>query len=412
MAGEMIAPDDYNGLTELKASLPASTYYDPERFERELKALWYRNWIYVCRASEIAEPRSYVTDTIGTQPVLLVRGEDGVIRGFFNTCRHRGSVLCTEHKGTLKGRLIVCPYHAWSFDLEGALRRSPTLRAPDGFERADHGLLPIAVHEWRGFVFVNLAGAEATDFMKSFRREPTALDNWPLEDLVVGHRFEKEVACNWKIFWENYSECLHCPGVHPELCDLVPIYSRAIMDEKDDPDWAAHRQAGDPALAGPRYEGGLKTGAETWAMDGRAHGVALQGLSEADKAAGMTFVTLLPSFFAVGHVDYARAVSLRPLGPERTLLTAEWLFMKETLADPQFDMANVVEFAKIVLGQDAMACELNQKGLRAEAFKNGVLFPEEYYVHQVQEWVRRGMGEAPQIEGDAEGGYLSLGPKD
>ena len=137
----------------------------------------------------------------------------------------------------------------------------------------------------------------------------------------------KLMNCNWKIFWENFNECLHCPGVHKHLSQLVPIYGRGLMARHDDPDWQRH--ADNDA---PEFSGGLKRGAETWSEDGRAHGPKFAGLSESERAAGQTYATHLPSMFVVGHVDYVRTVSLRPVGPEQTELTAEWLFAPEALA--------------------------------------------------------------------------------
>ncbi len=145
--------------------------------------------------------------------------------------------------------------------------------------------------------------------------------------------------CNWKIFWENFNECLHCPGVHKDLSRLVPIYGRGLMGRHDDPDWARH--ADNDA---PEFSGGLRAGAETWSRDGQAHGPVFAGLTPAERAAGQTYATSLPSMFIVGHVDYVRTVRLVPLGPEQTELTAEWLFPPEALAAPQADIDNIVAF--------------------------------------------------------------------
>ena len=131
------------------------------------------------------------------------------------------------------------------------------------------------------------------------------MSNWPLEDLVSGHVFTKVMNCNWKIFWENFNECLHCPGVHKHLSHLVPIYGRGLMARHDDPDWAKH--ADNDA---PEFSGRLRDGAETWSEDGRSHGPQFQNLTEAERAAGQTYAPNLPSMFIVGHVDYVRTVRL------------------------------------------------------------------------------------------------------
>lgn len=373
----------YNGLDQAEATLPSSTYVDAAHHARELDAIWYRHWIHVCRSSDLDGPRAYRTVRIGTQDILLVRDEDGALRGFHNTCRHRGSELCAEGQGRLKGRLIVCPYHSWSYSLQGDLIRVPSKVLPDGFDRADHPLYPVSVREWRGFVFVNLAAEPVASLEDTFDPASGDLANWPLEDLVVGHRFVKLMKCNWKIFWENFNECLHCPNVHPELSKLVPIYGRGLMARHDDPDWARH--ADNDA---PEFSGGLRPGAETWSADGQAHGPFLPGLTAAEKAAGQTYAMHLPSMFVVGHVDYVRSVRLRPVGPEETELTAEWLFLPEQLASGTVDVDNIVSFGKLVLEQDAGICEINQRGLHSIRHEHGVLMPEEYDLHRFHQWVR------------------------
>lgn len=375
--------EPYNGLRRAEGTLPSSAYFDPANHQRELEAIWYRNWIHVCRASDLDGSRAYRTVQLGTQSILLLRDEAGTLKAYHNTCRHRGSELCAEGEGRLKGRLLVCPYHSWSYSLQGELIRVPSKVLPEGFDRADFPLYKVAVAEWRGFVFINLAADPAGSVAGTFDPASADLANWPLEELVVGHRFVKLMKCNWKIFWENFNECLHCPNVHPELSKLVPIYGRGLMARHDDPEWARH--ADNDA---PEFSGRLRAGAETWSTDGQAHGPVFAGLTDAERAAGQTYATHLPSMFVVGHVDYVRSVRLRPVGPEETELTAEWLFRQEDLAEGGVDIDNIVGFGKLVLEQDAGVCEINQRGLHSIRHARGVLMPEEYDLHRFHDWVR------------------------
>ena len=135
----------------------------------------------------------------------------------------------------------------------------------------------------------------------------------------------------------------------------------------------------------------LAAGARTWTVDGKPCGPEFPNLSADQRRAGHTFVTLAPTMYIVAHVDYVRAVSLRPLGPERTELRAEWLFPAATPRAPDFDLANVVDFATTVMRQDGAACEMNQRGLRSDKFAHGTLMPQEFDVFGFQEWVRRQM---------------------
>ncbi len=370
----------YNGLDRAFPTLPASSYFEEAAYRKDLEAIWYRRWVHVCRDSDIAEPLAYRVFTIGDQEILVVRDETGTLRAFHNTCRHRGSQLCAAASGRLKARLLTCPYHAWSYSLRGDLVRVPSKTLPEGFDKADFPLHAVSLSVWRGLVFVNLDPAAGDTLTDTFDRDSADLTNWPLESLVTGHVFRKVMNCNWKIFWDNFNECLHCPGVHKHLSQLVPIYGRGMMARQDDPDWARH--ADNDA---PEFSGRLRTGAETWSADGHAHGPQFAGLTDAERAAGQSYAMNLPSMFIVGHVDYVRTVRLLPLGPERTELTAEWLFPEIPAADA---LDNIVSFGIQVLEEDAGVCEINQKGLHSRRFEAGVLMPEEYELYRFHQWVR------------------------
>jgi Rieske 2Fe-2S family protein len=338
--------------------------------------------VYVGRTSDLARARAFRTFELGDQRILLVRDDQGVLQGFHNTCRHRGAALCRESDGLLRTGAIICPYHAWVYNLQGDLLRTSSKAHASGFDMADFPLYKISVKEWNGFIFVALTD-HSPPFEKIFDLPLNRLDAWPLEELVVGHVLLKTIQSNWKIFWENYNECLHCPGVHPQLSQLVPIYGRGLLEERDDPEWCAHAADTDP-----KFKGGLRSGAATWSLDGKTTGIPFPGLSDADRNAGHIYMTSLPSVFLVGHVDYVRVVRLLPLGPERTELRVEYLFSPQTLADPRFDLRNVVDFTNRVMTEDAQVCELNQLGLRAGPHVRGVVMPEEYVVRQFHEWLR------------------------
>ncbi|HEY2807468.1 MAG TPA: aromatic ring-hydroxylating dioxygenase subunit alpha [Steroidobacteraceae bacterium] len=372
----------YLGLTRSVAALPAADYFDAVHYQRELSQIWYRNWLYVGRSSEVREARSFRIFTVGDQSVLLVRAEDQVLRAFYNTCRHRGAALCQGTYGRLPAAGIVCPYHAWRYNLRGDLVRTTSRQHADDFDPGAFSLYGLPVTEWNGCIFVALT-QKPPPFEKSFDLPIDRLDAWRMGTLVVGHRSRKVIECNWKIFWENYNECLHCPGVHPQLAQLVPLFGRALLEPKDDPQWQDHAADKDP-----RYAGGLRPGATSWTLDGNPVGVPFPNLTDEDRKSGHLYLTGLPSIFIVAHLDYMRIVRLLPLGPERTEMSIEFLFLPETLADPQRDISGAVEFTQIVMGEDAQICELNQRGLHALAHQGGVLMPEEYVIQQFQAWIR------------------------
>jgi len=374
--------EDFDGLTETVATLPGAAYWDDGWYRRELNQIFYSGWLYLCHASSLIEPRAFRSFTIGTQGIFLVRDEDGTLRGFHNSCRHRGSILCQEAQGKLKTRSIRCPYHQWAYGLDGRLLATTSLAEAPDFNKADYPLHPVAVREWRGCVFVCLADTPPK-LEDSFDRGSDRIDNWPLESLKVGHTWRKKMQCNWKVFWENFNECLHCPNIHPELCDLVPIYKRRISGPRDDPDWSQHKS--DPDA---RYRGGLRPGAESWSCDGTALPDGFKTLTQAEKDRGQVYFISLPSVFIAGHRDYMRTVRVLPTGPEETEIEVEWLFLPETLERPDFRLENITDFAIMVMDQDAKASELNQKGLRSMRYDHGVLMPEEQYVKSFHDWIR------------------------
>lgn len=366
-------------LPHCEPSLPAAAYFDPEWYRREQQQIWGRNWVYSGRVNDLP-PMTMRRIEIAGQNLILVRDREGAITAFHNTCRHRGSELCSENEKKLSSRLISCPYHQWSYDLGGGLVRTPFVSITPDFRKEDFSLYSVHVKLWNGFIYLSLAD-DPPDFSAAPDLGVHVLDNWPAESLVTGHTMVKEIACNWKVFWENYNECLHCPGIHPELSAAVPIYSKGYMAPNEAPDWTPDQAA----------EHTLREGAMTWSMNGRACGPEFPNLTQAERDAGQTFVTLLPTMFIVAHVDYIRAVSLKPIGPERTELRAEWLFPAETLASPDFDLGNVVDFATLVMSQDGAACEMNQRGLKSSKFSGGILMPQEFEVYRFQQWINEKM---------------------
>lgn len=366
-------------LDHCPATLPASAYTDADWYRREQSAIWRRSWVTVGRRDAFA-PGTMSLRRVGGVEVVVLCAPDGGMRAFHNTCRHRGAALCVKQQEPYNGRLIRCPYHAWAYDGQGNLVSTAFATPTGDFDKAEHGLFPVALRDWNGFVFLCL-----DDTPPEFAPDMglAALDNWPMQDLVTGHSLEKDLDCNWKIFWENYNECLHCPGIHPELSDMVPVYREGVMSGPERKGW----KPGDPTVPA------LKEGARSWTMSGQACGPEFPDLTDAERATAYNFVTIYPSMFVVAHVDYVRAVTVEPLGPERTRLRADWLFLPQTLARPGFDLADVTEFATLVLEQDGRACEINQRGLRSPRFDKGRLMPQEFDIHRFHGWVLERMGQ-------------------
>jgi len=360
-------------LAHCPDGLPRAAYLDADWFAREMTTIFARHWVMVGRLKDIA-PGTMRRVRVGAAEVVLCRSAEGDLSAFHNQCRHRGAELCRGEVEPL-GRLLSCPYHAWAYAVQdGRLVSTAFAKPTDDFLPGEHGLLPLALKVWAGFVLLSAADTPP-DICSDVPL--TTLDNWPMEHLVTGHRHSVELACNWKVFWENYSECLHCPGIHPELSDLVPVYRKGLMAAPEALGWTPDA----------REEAHLKPGSDSWTLTGTPCGPVFAGLSAKERAAGHSFVTLWPSAYVVAHVDYVRAVRLIPVAPERTRLIAEWYFAPETLARPGFDAAEVAAFAKIVLAQDTEAAEMTQRGMTSPTFIQARLMPEEYEIHRFQQWI-------------------------
>ncbi|MDA9121894.1 aromatic ring-hydroxylating dioxygenase subunit alpha [Paracoccaceae bacterium] len=380
----MSLSDDGNALSESVQSLPSNWYYDDKFYKKELSSIWSKNWIYACHSNSLDGPRAYQTIKIGTQSIIVLRDRNGDLRAYYNTCRHRGSALCQEKTGKLKTPVFLCPYHQWSYSLEdGRLIKTSSFENPDNFIKEDYGLFKVKLQEWRGCIFINLDEESEWDIENLFQRSANELKRFPIEDMKVGSVWEKTIKCNWKSFWENFNECLHCPNVHPELSKLVPLFSKRIINSKDLPDWREKASSEDP-----KDKGGLREGAETWSFDGSAQGRIIKTLSSSDIARGQLYASSWPSVFIGGYADHVRIVRILPVGPEELELSVEWLFEENTLNDPSYDIQNVIEFAKLVMMQDGKACEINQLGMHSKAFEHGILMPEEYLLKRFQDWIR------------------------
>ena len=361
-----------------RETLPAHWFRDPEQYRREVQAIWRREWICVGRVEDWPQSGDFQRLGIGGAQIIVTRAEDGALHAFHNTCRHRGSLLCESDAGRFEQGRIVCPYHAWTYALSGELLRAPRTTQEDGLRLQDFPLYRVALASWRGFVFVNLAEEPAISFEAFLAGEADRLAAWPLEDLRRVHRARQRLACNWKIFWENYLECYHCPTVHPELVRLVPVYRTGFMEYAD-----AGLQP-DPA----RPTAMLRPGAVTWSSDGSATLPWFEGLGPADAERGMTFATWPPTMFVVAHVDYVRSVRVLPLGPEETELTVDWYVHRDLLDHPALNVGQLTAFASQVVAEDARACELNQAGLRCGRHERGVLLEVEDCVYDFEQWVR------------------------
>jgi Rieske 2Fe-2S family protein len=349
--------------------LPGRDYHDAAVWRREQDTVFQRTWFCVGRAEELPNPGDYVARDVAGEGVLAVRGKDGAIRAFYNVCRHRGSVICDEGAGHTKGAFL-CPYHNWAYDLEGNLVGTPNVRAGEDFDRGAYPLRAVACDVWEGFVFVHL-GPEPRPLLDQLAEEPDGpldYDRYRVGDLRVAHRIVYEVEANWKIVHDNYNECLHCPGVHPELSSLVPMFRKGMVFDPERPDLGAT----------------LGEGFSTFTMTGSSSLPVLPGLTELDLRTywGYSiFPNVMMNLVSTGAMVY----TLYPRSASHTTIVSEYLFRPETVDDPAFDCTDMVEFLDLVSVQDWAVCERAQRGVASRGFVRGVYPPQDALLHRFAE---------------------------
>lgn len=345
-------------------TLPRRVYTDPAIFALEGRGLFGRMWLCIGREEDLQEVGSYFTHDIGAERLLVVRGDDGVLRAFFNVCRHRGARLVEEPCGRLRGA-IACPYHAWTYGLDGRLLRAP--RAEAGFRVEEFPLIQARLETFGGFVFVSL-DRNAPPLAEALADLPD-LGRYRVAELRRAKRVEYTVEANWKVIAENFSECYHCPLVHPQLHRISDITS-------------GYAQFGRSFNGGPMQ---LRDGFTTMSTSGVTALPTLPGLGEADHRL-VNYYLVYPSLMLGLHPQYVLVHQAWPLAPDRTRVICDWLFRPETVAAPGFDAADMVEFWDLTNRQDWALCERVQRGAASAGYVPGPYHPAEACVHAFDKW--------------------------
>lgn len=363
-------------------TLPGEMFTSSEVYARERERIFEARWLYAGHVSQLATPGAYFLFEHEHESVIVLHGRDGAIAAHHNLCRHRGSRLCLEASGRLGGA-IQCPYHAWTYELDGALRAAPNMGDVAGFERAEHGLLPCPLREWQGLLFVHL-GDSPPPFEEAVAPFVGRVERWRIGELVAVHRTVYEVAANWKLFFHNYSECYHCPTVHPHLNKLTPY--RNTTNDLDE----------GSVLGGPMW---MTHGDGSMTVGGERCAPLLPGLGEADRG-HVRYYTVFPSMFLSLHPDYVLIHRAQPLGPERTRIVCDWLFHPEAVAAPGFDPAPAIEFWDLTNRQDWELCANAHLGIASRAYRPGPYSELESQLAAFDREYLRAMGwsEPPALE--------------
>ncbi len=383
-----------NGQSTLQKSLPSFFYTSSEIFERERKLIFSREWFCAGREEELPAPGNHIVLEVAGESILAVRTASGVLRAYYNVCRHRGARLCATPSdsdwnvnltgGVMSSGVIRCPYHQWTYNLDGELIAAPFLNAAEGFCREDFSLYPVGLDAWGGFFFLNLNPATASEKRSTVRAqlgpafERTA--RYPLDALRTGHSISYAVAANWKVLMENYNECYHCGGVHPELCEIVPEFKQAGGSNLDWEKGIPHRQ-----------------GAYTFTKTGTTNRAPFPGLSDEEKVrhkGELSFPNLMLSLAS----DHVAAFLLWPVAPNLTRVDCRFLFYPEEMVKPDFSPCDAVELWDLVNRQDWAICERVQKGISSRVHKFGFYAPMEDPSLDIRNYVIERLGPVQSLD--------------
>ena len=373
----------------LERSLPGPSFTTEAGFAREREAVLFADWFCVGREESLAGPGDYLTADVAGESILVLRtgGPGNALAGFYNLCRHRGSRLVPVAgsqpagdgaRSGCTGTAIRCPYHGWTYGLDGSLRSAPFLPGLRRY-RGQLGLHPVAVTTWGGFVFARLepGGGPLADQLNG---ADARLAAYPLTELRSAHRIAYRVAANWKVICENYNECYHCGPVHPELCDLIPAFRRGGGDL----DWdagIAHRD-----------------GTYTFTLTGTTRRAPFPGLPGSDITRHRGEL-ILPNLMLSLSADHVAAFTLWPHDAGHTTVLCDFLFHPAEIARDDFDPSDATGFWDLVNRQDWSVCEQVQDGMGSRKFTVGYLAPMEQPSADVSRYVTRRLGARRPADG-------------
>lgn len=340
-------------------TLPGRYYTAPEVMAEEGERIFRSRWVCAGRAAAVAEPGDYLLVEIAGESVIVLRDRAGELRALYNVCRHRGTRLIEEPRGRLS-ETIQCPYHAWTYGLDGRLVGAPHMQEVEGFDKGDYRLHSVALDIWEGFLFVNL-GAEPEPLDRAFAPLVGRFARFNLAALRAVRHTEYDVRANWKLILQNYSECLHCPTIHPELSTKLPYTSGA-----------------NDLVEGPFLGGYMEIRApnESATMSGRVCGLPLGDLGAEDRGRAY-YYTIFPTMMLSLHPDYAVFYTVWPRMPNESRVACEWMVHPDSPVSPGYNIQDAEEFWDRTNRQDWHICERAQLGVSSRVYQPGPYSPRE-----------------------------------
>jgi glycine betaine catabolism A len=357
-------------------ALEREFYCSQEEFQVDLDMIWYRDWLFVGHDCEVPNPGDYFTVQVGEYPVVVVRDRDGTLNAFHNSCRHRGSRICSEERGSAKR--LVCPYHQWTYHLDGRLFAARDMGPT--FDKSQHGLHRVHCESVGGYVWICLAKA-APDFAPIRKHlEPYFLPH-NLKNSKIAFETSIVEKANWKLVWENNRECYHCSANHPELIRTFPETPTitGVLGAESNPyitqKWTHWESLGLPSRFHLSDNGQYRTarmplveGMVAFTMDGSAavRRPLIDNLEEPDL--GTLLLFHFPSIWNHVMADHATTFRLLPLSPTETLLTTKWLVHKDAVEGVDYDVKRLTEVWLATNESDRRVCQENQIGVNSPAY--------------------------------------------
>jgi Rieske 2Fe-2S family protein len=356
-------------------TLAQQYFASPEVFAEEQDRIFSTQWVLVGHQSQLAEAGDYFVAEVASESLIIVRDKGGELQGFYNVCRHRGTRLREDRNGHLSA--IQCPYHAWTYGLDGRLIGAPHMDQVPGFDKTNYSLHAANLALWEGFIFVSLEDASTQrggyiSLEEWFAPLTGKFSHWNLPKLRAAKRIEYDVKANWKLMFENYSECYHCPGVHPMLSKVSP-YDSAEND----------------LTKGPFLGGFMKINKGAGlTMSGKACALPVGKIENLQE---VFYYSIFPNMLLSLHPEYVMVHQLWPQSPERTLILCDWLFHPEAFEREDFNPNDAIQFWDMINRQDWHVCELSQQGISSRAYEPGPYSAresipaawDEYYLRQI-----------------------------
>lgn len=355
-------------------TLPRNYYTQPDILRQEFINIFQNNWICIARNSDLTDKGQYIIVQLGDESAIVLKDKKDEIKAFFNVCRHRGTRICNNQEGKFSNT-IQCPYHGWTYDLNGKLVGSPHMEKINDFKKIDYPLFPIQIKEWEGFIFLNLSD-NPISFNQAFKPIERRFQSWDLQDLSVIDKKTYQVNCNWKLIIQNYCECYHCPMIHPQLAEI-----HNYLGGRND------------FFKGPFLGGYMdfNSDKESITSSGKYCCPPLKNIKGNDLRR-VYYYSLFPNMLLSLHPEYVMYHTVWPNGPDKCIVNCSWLFLKESAISNKDSIYEAIDFWDKTNQQDWQICEYSQLGINSTKYSPAPYSGQEsllaaydnYYISQME----------------------------